>query len=726
MGLASLASDIEKEAARPQAEEIEAEEGPRAGAAETAQAEADDVTAGDGAHDKYESTESSTSSVLASEGPAKDRPTTQRGRAIDSDDSRTGGPAGKPADTASPKATARPRQRLGEHAKPTKPEPPRPPQKPSSSRKWIWLVLIGAVAFFIFHETQKDDGKAPENVSVKPMIASKPAVEAQSPQRKERLPDLRFSKPQVGRDNMLNVAELRWCLREDIRIGTLRPQPTTNSQIDEFNRLVSDYNRRCGSFRYREGTLARARREVEQHRSEIVASVSPPWARSGTLIDGRAAASGSERGNRTVEIRPSATRLRTEPEPVDRVHKAGRSASDPAPKQIEETEPAEALGPRDIEDGGAQTETTTVNQVSEEARDSETARRERGPEQTGQLEATQRQESDEDPPSSRRKLIRKIQMYLTALGYEPGPIDGLYGRRTKGAIEAFERDMGMTPTGEATIELWRKVRRGVKPETEPQHRGESTEATRKIEQTSRGNVGHAQGAPEPTDPARESERTTQDRNSEQHSGATDASHFTMGSHSDDVLRIQGKPDAITRYDALGTMTWRYGSSNVEFATPSSRIRQWTNRGNLRVEMRPGLNTTEGPHFTLGSHIDDVLRVQGTPSAITRYDALGTMTWRYGSSKVEIATPSKTVRQWTNRGSLRVEMRPGRNTTGGPHFTLGSHIDDVLRLQGTPSAITRYDASGTMTWRYNNSTVEVSMSTMRVMDWRDRGNLRVRK
>ena len=72
----------------------------------------------------------------------------------------------------------------------------------------------------------------------------------------------------------------------------------------------------------------------------------------------------------------------------------------------------------------------------------------------------------------------------------------------------------------------------------------------------------------------------------------------------------------------GRMTWRYGSSTVEIATPSNRVRQWTSHGNLRVGMRPGPNTTEAPYFTLGSHIDDVVRVQGTPSAITRYDASG--------------------------------------------------------------------------------------------------------
>ena len=119
-------------------------------------------------------------------------------------------------------------------------------------------------------------------------------------------------------------------------------------------------------------------------------------------------------------------------------------------------------------------------------------------------------------------------------------------------------------------------------------------------------------------------------------------------------------------------------------------------------MDPGPNTTGAPQFTMGSHIDDVLRVQGTPSAISWYDASGTMTWRYGSSSVEIATPSKTVRQWTDRGNLRVEMHPGPNTTEAPDFSLGSHIDDVLRVQGTPSAISRNDASGTCTRLHGGS------------------------
>ena len=88
---------------------------------------------------------------------------------------------------------------------------------------------------------------------------------------------LEFSKPPEGDDNALSVAQIRWCLREEIRIEVLRPMASTNSQIDQFNTVVADYNRRCASFRYREGTLMRARRELERVKPQIVANTTPPW-----------------------------------------------------------------------------------------------------------------------------------------------------------------------------------------------------------------------------------------------------------------------------------------------------------------------------------------------------------------------------------------------------------------------------------------------------------------
>ena len=293
-GLASLASDLEKEAERQQVDEIDAGEGPPASASGTTQVDTGDATAHDQAHEEDDASGFSALSTLASEAPEEERTTTQRERATDRDDSRSDSLAGGPSDTEIPKTTAHPGQRPREHETPAKSEPPRPPQRRSSSGIWIWLVLIGAVAFYVFHETRKDDRRAAEHVSGTPEAPRSAAGEAPTPQRKEGLSDLTFSKPQVGHGNVLKVAELRWCLREDIRIETLRPRPRTNAQIDAFNALVSDYNRRCGNFRYREGTLARARREVERHRNEIVASVSPPWESVMPQTDGGTVARGTE------------------------------------------------------------------------------------------------------------------------------------------------------------------------------------------------------------------------------------------------------------------------------------------------------------------------------------------------------------------------------------------------------------------------------------------------
>ncbi|WP_204374364.1 hypothetical protein, partial [Stenotrophomonas maltophilia] len=42
------------------------------------------------------------------------------------------------------------------------------------------------------------------------------------------------------------------------------------SEVDQFNTMVTDYNSRCGSFRYRSGSLESARRDVEQYRSQLI------------------------------------------------------------------------------------------------------------------------------------------------------------------------------------------------------------------------------------------------------------------------------------------------------------------------------------------------------------------------------------------------------------------------------------------------------------------------
>ena len=144
-----------------------------------------------------------------------------------------------------------------------------------SGAKWFWGLAGIGVLIWLFNAAQEgssrsSSGRPYTQASSSPRYTP-PAV---SPAQQQGLD---YSQPPVGQNDVLSIAQIRWCLREGIRIEVLRPMPMTNAQIDQFNAIVSDYNSRCGSYRYRQGELARARREVEQQRSQIVASVSPPW-----------------------------------------------------------------------------------------------------------------------------------------------------------------------------------------------------------------------------------------------------------------------------------------------------------------------------------------------------------------------------------------------------------------------------------------------------------------
>ncbi|MBI3514451.1 MAG: peptidoglycan-binding protein [Proteobacteria bacterium] len=55
-------------------------------------------------------------------------------------------------------------------------------------------------------------------------------------------------------------------------------------------------------------------------------------------------------------------------------------------------------------------------------------------------------------------LVRAAQSELLRLGYKPGPIDGVMGRRTAGAISAFQRAQRLPETGTLTQETLSRLR----------------------------------------------------------------------------------------------------------------------------------------------------------------------------------------------------------------------------------------------------------------------------
>jgi uncharacterized protein YfaP (DUF2135 family) len=169
----------------------------------------------------------------------------------------------------------------------------------------------------------------------------------------------------------------------------------------------------------------------------------------------------------------------------------------------------------------------------------------------------------------------------------------------------------------------------------------------------------------------------------------------------------------------------FGSSTVKIDARTRQVLEWDNNGNLKVRLSPGNQTTTSSRFTLGSHEDDVLRLQGTPSDIDRYNASGYEIWYFGSSTVKIDARTRRVTEWDNNGNLKVQLLPGGQTTSSTSFSRGSHQDDVLRLQGTPTDIDRYDASGYEVWYFGSSTVKIDSRSRRVLEWDNNGNLRVR-
>jgi hypothetical protein len=220
-----------------------------------------------------------------------------------------------------------------------------------SSGKWI-LGIIGVIfVIWLFNNGEQSNKKtsytppsSSQNYSY-PQSLGVPAVQTPSTTQSA---GLQYTKPSVGTNNVLSVPKIRWCVREGIRIEAMRDVIDTNAGIDEFNRIVKDYNSRCGSYRYRQGDQPRAKRDVEAYRSQIV---------SEAIRDAR------QLGSR---LHPSVS--------------LGASTSSALKK-----------------------------------------------------------------PNAQH--TREAQQLLTDLGYDPGPVDGDYGRRTADAVKSFQRDVGITQDG---------------------------------------------------------------------------------------------------------------------------------------------------------------------------------------------------------------------------------------------------------------------------------------
>ncbi len=68
--------------------------------------------------------------------------------------------------------------------------------------------------------------------------------------------------PPIYSTGSLSLPQLRYCLRQDERLEYARDMADGYAQQSRFNSAVSDFNSRCGSFRYDQSDMAKARAEL--------------------------------------------------------------------------------------------------------------------------------------------------------------------------------------------------------------------------------------------------------------------------------------------------------------------------------------------------------------------------------------------------------------------------------------------------------------------------------
>jgi hypothetical protein len=102
-------------------------------------------------------------------------------------------------------------------------------------------------------------------------------VEKSAPTKKQRKPldffdnSLTEEKPSVGRGQLLNNNQIAYCISEKIRINAMKPlvDNYNSSDVNIFNMAVDDYNSRCGSYKYKSGSLEYVKRKVNENVSML-------------------------------------------------------------------------------------------------------------------------------------------------------------------------------------------------------------------------------------------------------------------------------------------------------------------------------------------------------------------------------------------------------------------------------------------------------------------------
>jgi len=60
--------------------------------------------------------------------------------------------------------------------------------------------------------------------------------------------------------------------------------------------------------------------------------------------------------------------------------------------------------------------------------------------------------------TDKKEMVREVQQILAQLGYNPGPADGVYGGKTRLAIQDFQRKNSLEADGLATADILKRLK----------------------------------------------------------------------------------------------------------------------------------------------------------------------------------------------------------------------------------------------------------------------------
>ena len=145
---------------------------------------------------------------------------------------------------------------------------------PGSTRRWLWGAGAVLIVIWLIALGSNSSGPSPVTpVSSPPASVSgigtpagerSPVSSSPSQGRMEQLPP-------VGPDRVLDAAQIRYCLSEDIRLDAARDVVSADADVDRFNSMINDYNSRCASYRYRRQVFESVQREVQSNRTSLQA-----------------------------------------------------------------------------------------------------------------------------------------------------------------------------------------------------------------------------------------------------------------------------------------------------------------------------------------------------------------------------------------------------------------------------------------------------------------------